>query len=211
MGHFPAEKDRYVLYVNYCCPWAHRTIIVRALKGLEDIIQLVEVDARDVTHRWFFSGRTGPARDPIYGVRWMKELYLKADPQYNGRITVPLLWDKKHETIVNNESSEIIKMFFDGFDQFLPPERREANKGPAAFIPQHLRSEIDTLNAWVYDNVNNGVYKAGFASSQAAYNEHAIRLFQALDRLEDHLSEPGHQPYLFGAYITEADIRLYPT
>lgn len=102
-------------------------------------------------------------------------------------------------------------MFFDGFDQFLPPERREANKGPAAFIPQHLRSEIDTLNAWVYDNVNNGVYKAGFASSQAAYNEHVIRLFQALDRLEDHLSEPGHQPYLFGAYITEADIRLYTT
>jgi len=93
--HFPAEKDRYVLYVNSCCPWAHRTIIVYALKGLADVVQLVEVDARDPTHGWYFSGQRGPARDPIYGVRWMKELYLKADPSYNGRITVPMLWDKK--------------------------------------------------------------------------------------------------------------------
>ncbi|KAF2680202.1 glutathione S-transferase [Lentithecium fluviatile CBS 122367] len=209
--HFPADKDRYVLYVNYCCPWAHRTIIVHGLKGLEDIVQLVEVDAKDATYGWYFSGRRGPSRDPIYGVRWIKELYLKADPQYTGRVTVPLLWDKKTATIVNNESSEIIRMFFDGFDQFLSPERREANKGVAAFVPPHLRTEIDTLNAWVYDAVNNGVYKAGFASSQAAYNEHVTRLFQALDRLEYHLSQPGHYPYLFGSYITEADIRLYTT
>lgn len=94
--YFPAEKDRYVLYVNFCCPWAHRAIIVHALKGLEDIVQLVEVDARDPTHGWYFSGLRGPSRDPIYGVRWMKELYLKADPHYNGRITVPMLWDKKN-------------------------------------------------------------------------------------------------------------------
>jgi putative glutathione S-transferase len=93
---FPSEKGRYVLYVNYCCPWAHRTIIIHALKGLEDVVQLVEVDARDPTHGWWFSGRRGPARDPVYGVKYMKELYLKADPQYNGRITVPLLWDTKH-------------------------------------------------------------------------------------------------------------------
>jgi putative glutathione S-transferase len=209
--HFPAEKDRYVLYVNYCCPWCHRAIIVHGLKGLSDIVQLVEVDARDPTHGWYFSGRRGPSRDPIYGVRWMKELYLRADPQYTGRVTVPLLWDKKTASIVNSESSEIIRMFFDGFDQFLPPERREANKGVAAFIPPHIRAEIDTLNAWVYDAINNGVYKAGFATSQAAYNEHVTRLFQALDRLEHHLTQHDHHPYLFGAYITEADIRLYTT
>ncbi|KAF2637872.1 hypothetical protein P280DRAFT_432921 [Massarina eburnea CBS 473.64] len=209
--HFPAEKDRYVLYVNYCCPWAHRTIIAHGMKGLQGIVQMVEVDSRDPTHGWYFGGKRGPAADPIYGVRWAKELYLKADPKYNGRITVPLLFDKKQGTIVNNESSEIIRMFFDSFDHFLPPERREANKGPAAFVPNHLRGEIDSLNAWVYDSVNNGVYKTGFASSQATYNQHVTRLFQAMDRLEYHLSQPGHHPYLFGAYITEADIRLYTT
>ena len=208
---FPAEQDRYVLYVNYCCPWAHRTIIVHGLKGLEGIVQLVEVDAKDPTHGWYFSGRTGPSRDPIYGVRWIKELYLKADPQYAGRVTVPLLWDKKTATIVSNESSEIIRMLLEGFDRYLPDERREANKGVTAYIPQHLRTEIDTLNAWVYDAVNNGVYKAGFARSQASYNEHVTRLFQALDRLEYHLSQHGHHPYLFGPHITEADIRLYTT
>jgi putative glutathione S-transferase len=114
-------------------------------------------------------------------------------------------------TIVNNESSEIIRMFFDSFDHFLPPERREVNKGATAFIPNHLRNQIDTLNAWVYNNVNNGVYKAGFASTQKAYNDYVTRLFESLDRLEQHLSQPGHHPYLFGAYITEADIRLYST
>jgi putative glutathione S-transferase len=208
---FPSEQNRYVLYVNYCCPWAHRTIIVHGLKGLDGIVQLVEVDAKDPTHGWYFAGRTGPSRDPIYGVRWIKELYLKADPQYSGRVTVPLLWDKKTATIVNNESSEIIRMFFTGFDQFLPTETREDYKGVAAFIPQHLRPEIDKFNAWVHDAVNNGVYKVGFASSQAAYNEHVTRLFQALDRLEYHLSQQGHYPYLFGSYITEPDIRLYTT
>ncbi|KAF2798376.1 hypothetical protein K505DRAFT_267737 [Melanomma pulvis-pyrius CBS 109.77] len=209
--HFPPEKGRYVLYVNYCCPWAHRTILVHGLKGLEDIVQLVEVDARDSTHGWWFSGKRGPDRDPVYGVKYVKELYLKADPQYNGRITVPLLWDKKHETIVNNESSEIIRIFFEGFDDFLPVDKREISKGAAAFVPTQLRTQIDTLNSWVYDNVNNGVYKAGFASSQAAYDEHVTKLFEALDRLEYHLSEASHYPYLFGEHITEADIRLYTT
>ncbi|KAF2714823.1 glutathione S-transferase [Pleomassaria siparia CBS 279.74] len=209
--HFPAESGRYVLYVNYSCPWAHRTILAHGLKGLEDIVQLVEVDAKDPAHGWWFSGKKGPDRDPVYGVKYVKELYLKADPQYNGRITVPLLWDKKHETIVNNESSEILRMFIENFDDFLPPNRREANKGPAALIPQRLRSDIDTLNAWVYENINNGVYKTGFASSQVAYDEHVTKLFDALDRVEDHLSEPSHRPYLFGDYITEADIRLYTT
>ncbi|KAF2181697.1 glutathione S-transferase [Zopfia rhizophila CBS 207.26] len=208
---FPAERNRYVLYVNYCCPWAHRTVIVHALKGLEDVIQLVEVDARDSSRGWWFSGQRGPAQDPLYGGKYMRELYLKADPQYNGRITVPLLWDKKHETIVNNESSEIIRIFFEAFDEFLPPEKREVNKGDAAFIPKHLTNEIDELNAWVYDTVNNGVYKTGFASTQSAYDEHVAKLFESLDRLEYHLQESQHYPYLFGDHITEADIRLYTT
>ncbi|KAF2128499.1 hypothetical protein P153DRAFT_367625 [Dothidotthia symphoricarpi CBS 119687] len=208
---FPAEKGRYVLYVNYVCPWAHHTIIVRALKGLGEIIQLVEVDARDPTHGWYFSGHTGPERDPIYGVRWLRELYLKADPQYTGRVSVPLLWDKKHGTVVNNESGDIMRILSVAFDHLLPPEKREANKGAAALVPQQLRPEIDILNRWVYDTVNNGVYKVGFATSQSAYNEHVTRLFQSLDRLEYHLSQPGHSPYLFGDHITEADIRVYTT
>ncbi|KAH7355556.1 glutathione S-transferase [Pyrenochaeta sp. MPI-SDFR-AT-0127] len=208
---FAAEKGRYLLYVNYVCPWAHRAIIVHALKGLEEIVQLVEVDAKDPTHGWYFSGLRGPEQDPIYGVRWLKELYHKANPYYTGRITIPLLWDKQHNTVVNNESADIIRILFEAFDHLLPLNLREATKGAAAFVPQHLRTEIDLLNAWVYDTVNNGVYKVGFATSQAAYNEHLARLFQSLDRLEDHLSQPGHYPYIFGQYITEADIRLYTT
>lgn len=113
--------------------------------------------------------------------------------------------------MVNNESADIIRILFEAFDHLLPPNLREANKGAAAFIPQQLRSEIDTLNAWVYDTVNNGVYKVGFATSQGAYNEHVSKLFQSLDRLEKHLSQPGHYPYLFGQYLTEADIRLFTT
>lgn len=224
---FPAEKGRYILYFNYVCPWAHRAVIIRMLKGLEDVIQLVEVDARDPTHGWYFSGRTGPERDPVHGVKWLKELYLKADPQFSGRITIPILWDKQQgeitivtiaqciltctETIVSTESADILRMLLDAFDEFIPPAQREVNKGEAAYIPPHLRTEIDTLNSWVYDTVNNGVYKVGFAKSQTAYTEHVKRLFESLDRLEDHLAQNEHFPYLFGAHITEADIRLFTT
>ncbi|UPX12526.1 Glutathionyl-hydroquinone reductase [Ascochyta rabiei] len=208
---FPAEKDRYVLYVNMVCPWAHRAVIVRALKGLEGIIQIVEVDARDTIHGWYFSGQRGPECDPTYGFRWLKELYLKADPSYTGRVTIPMLWDRQRGTIVNNESGDIMRILINAFDKLLPSEMREANKGPAALVPEHLQSEIDELNSWVYNTVNNGVYKIGFATSQAMYDEHIHKLFQSLDRLEDHLSEAKHQPYLFGKYITEADIRLYTT
>ncbi|KAF3042161.1 hypothetical protein E8E12_007831 [Didymella heteroderae] len=209
--HFPAEKDRYILYVNAVCPWAHRAVIVRALKGLEDIIDIVEVDARDSVHGWYFSGQRGPSCDPRYGIRWLKELYLRADPGYTGRITIPVLWDKQRETIANNESADIIRILTNSFDHLLPLEKREVNKGAAAFVPTHLEKEINELNSWVFDTVNNGVYKIGFATSQAAYNEHITKLFQSLDRLEAHLSDPGHYPYLFGQHITEADIRLYTT
>ncbi|EOA89230.1 uncharacterized protein SETTUDRAFT_159634 [Exserohilum turcica Et28A] len=202
----PAEKGRYVLYINYVCPWAHRVILVRALKRLEDAIELVER-----IHGWYFSGRSGPAKDPVYGARFLKELYLRADPYYKGRVTVPLLWDKHHGTTVNNESAAITRMLFEAFDALLPPDHREANKGIAAFRPAHIAAEMDALNAWVYDTVNNGVYKVGFATSLQAYREHVNQLFQSLDRLEDHLSQPKHSPYLFGQYITESDIYLFTT
>ena len=141
----------------------------------------------------------------------MQDLYKKADPGYEGRFTVPVLWDKKMETIVNNESSEIIRIFYSAFDSLLPEHLREDQKAGGGFYPEHLRQEIDEMNDWVYNTVNNGVYKTGFASTQDAYEANLYPLFESLDRLEKHLGDPGHHPYLFGKYITEADIRLYTT
>lgn len=126
-------------------------------------------------------------------------------------MTVPTLWDKKQNTVVNNESSEIIRMFYTAFDDLLPEPLRETTKGPAGLFPEHLRADIEEQNAWVYDNINNGTYKCGFATSQKAYNASIYPLFQSLDRIEQHLADPAHQPYLFGEHITEADIRLFPT
>jgi putative glutathione S-transferase len=209
-AEFPAEANRYVLYINLGCPWAHRTNIVRSLKGLEDIIQLVKVGHGLGPILWEFNGTDGSdEKEPLYGFNYLKDLYLKVDPEYEGRYTVPLLWDKKTEKIVSNESSEIIRMFYTEFDDLLPAELRE--DGPHGLYPEHLRGEIDAMNEWVYHQINNGVYKSGFATSQEAYDANVYTLFEGLDRVEKHLGEPGHQPYLFGDHITEADIRLYTT
>ena len=150
---FPAEKNRYALYVNYGCPWAHRTILVRGLKNMDDsIIQLIVTSFELTDEGWLFNGEAGSMeKDPLYGFHCLKQLYLKADPQYEGKYTVPTLWDKKNETIVNNESSEIIRMLYSEFDEFLPEGYREVNRPGGGFLPEHLKPEIDAMNEWVYN------------------------------------------------------------
>jgi glutathionyl-hydroquinone reductase len=264
-AEFPAEKDRYVLYLNFGCPWAHRTNIVRSLKGLEDILELVVMGVRLTEEGWcvfffvcsiywkigwwlwcwlcgpanrIFDGENGSMpKDPLYGFTkvgatfllivcskscyfvfleifksWylfiqFRDLYFKADPNYQGRFTVPVIWDKKKETIVNNESSEIIRMLYSSFDALIPEHLRETAK---PLLPDQYKAEIDEMNEWVYDTVNNGVYKIGFASTQEAYEANIYPLFKSLDRLEKRLADRGTK-FLFGDHITEADIRLYTT
>ncbi|KAI9816358.1 MAG: hypothetical protein M1832_005115 [Thelocarpon impressellum] len=210
-AEFPAEAGRYVLYINYGCPWAHRTNIVLHLKGLEKIIQKVVLYHELTPEGWIFNGLDGTdSKDPLYGFTRIRDLYHKADPAYDKRCTVPVLWDRVRETIVNNESAEIIRMFYSAFDGLVPEERRTASLPGGGYLPPALRAEIEAMNGWVYDDVNNGVYRTGFASTQATYEERVLPLFAALDRLEAHLGE-ARGPYLFGAHVSEADIRLYPT
>lgn len=186
-------------------------MIVRALKRLEDVIDLYILSASD--NGWVFDGQNGSLpEDPVYGVTYLRELYLKVNPDFDGRITVPVLWDKKTGTIVNNESSEIIRMLYAEFDAFVPEQHREATKEKlgGGLYPAPLRKEIDELNDWVYNTVNNGVYKCGFAGKQESYDENVYPLFASLDRLEAILAGHG-KPFLFGDHLTEADVRLYTT
>jgi putative glutathione S-transferase len=205
-GKFEAEKDRYHLYVSYACPWATRTLILRKLKGLEDIIPVTVVSPHMGKDGWPFGNIDqfpGAEADPLYNSSHVKDLYLKVEPNYAGRFTVPVLWDKKTQTIVNNESSEIIRMFNSEFNDILPAE-----KAALDYYPEKHRAEIDSLNEWVYDTVNNGVYRAGFASTQEAYKAAVVPLFNSLDRLETILTG---KDYLIGNSLTEADIRLWVT
>ena len=199
-GGFRAEAGRYHLYVSYACPWAHRTLIMRALKGLTDHIGVSVVHWHMGTEGWTFEPGEGVVADPLFGVERLYELYLVADPAFTGRVTVPVLWDRQRDTIVNNESAEIIRMLSSAFDGI----------GAAAgdYYPEPLRAEIDAINERVYDTVNNGVYKCGFATSQQAYDEAVHPLFETLDWLEGLL---GERRYLAGDMFTEADIRLFTT
>ncbi len=197
---FKAEPGRYHLYVSYACPWAHRTLVFRVLKKLEGIISLSVVHHYMGKDGWTFRQEDGATGDTLYGLDFLHQIYTRADPAYSGRVTVPVLWDKKGGTIVNNESSEIIRMLNSAFDEW----------GDASldFYPEPLRGEIDAVNALVYPAINNGVYRAGFATTQKAYEEAFAELFSALDMLEDRLSR---QRYLAGARLTEADWRLFTT
>ena len=199
-GGFEAESDRYHLYVSYACPWAHRTLIFRKLKGLEEHISLSVVHYRMLENGWEFHAEEGATDDHLFGSDTLWQVYTHADPNYSGRVTVPVLWDKKRGTIVNNESSEIIRMFNSAFDGI--------TGNGLDFYPEDLRTDIDALNARVYDAVNNGVYKCGFATTQEAYEENFAKLFAMLDELEARLK--GKQ-YLFGDRMTEADVRLFTT
>ena len=199
---FKAEAGRYHLYVSFACPWAHRTLITRALKGLEDAISVNVVDWFLPKGGWTLSASSeGATHDTVNSFATMREVYAHANPHYEGSITVPVLWDRKHNTIVNNESSEIIRFLnreFQDFAQF-----PELNIRPA-----HLEEAIDEINEWIYSDINDGVYKAGFARSQEAYDDAVHKLFSALEEVEHRL---GKSRYLLGSELTEADIRLFPT
>ena len=202
-GGFAAEAGRYHLYVSLACPWAHRTLILRKLKGLEDVISVSVTLPLLGKKGWEFGtepGAPGATLDSVNGKSTLAEIYLIADPHYSGRVSVPVLWDKKQNTIVSNESSEIIRMLNAAFDAFTAVR--------SDYYPPALRGEIDRINAIVYDTVNNGVYRAGFATTQAAYEQAAYALFATLDQLEERLSR---QRYLVGRQITEADWRLFTT
>ena len=199
-GGFPAEAGRYHLYVSLACPWAHRTLIFRKLKKLEGIISVSVVDPLLGDHGWVFGTGPGVTLDTVNGKRTLAEIYLLTNPNYSGRVTVPVLWDKERHLIVNNESAEIIRMFNSAFEAFTDEH--------TDYYPAALRPEIDRINQLVYETVNNGVYRAGFATTQPAYEEAARAVFATLDQLEERLSR---QRYLAGSRMTEADWRLFTT
>jgi putative glutathione S-transferase len=199
-GGFAAERGRYHLYVSLACPWAHRTLIFRSLKHLEDVVSVSNAEPLYGKTGWEFGAARAGTADTANGKATLAEIYLLADPHYTGRVSVPTLWDKKRRTIVNNESSEIIRMLNSAFDAFTNVR--------TDYYPAELRAEIDRVNDIVYPNVNNGVYRAGFATSQEAYEEAARGIFVVFDQIEERLSR---QRYLVGSQITEADWRLFTT
>jgi putative glutathione S-transferase len=199
-GGFKAEKGRYHLYVSLACPWAHRALIYRQLKGLEEFISVSVVNAFMGDEGWTFEPGEGVIADTLNDKARLHEIYTLAQPDYTGRVTVPVLWDKHQNTIVSNESAEIIRMLNSAFD--------DLGARPGNYYPVDKREQIDELNEWIYQAINNGVYKAGFATTAVAYEEAVIALFLALDQLEEILSK---QRYLTGGQITEADWRLFTT
>ncbi|WP_085307072.1 glutathione S-transferase family protein [Planktotalea arctica] len=200
-GGFAAQSGRYHLYVSYACPWAHRTLIFRALKGLTEHITISAVHPDMLSQGWTFqTDAHGASGDTLYGLPFARDIYTKADPLISGRVTVPILWDKQRETIVSNESSEIIRMFNSAFEGI--------TGNTDDYWPEEMRADIEEVNARIYDTINNGVYKAGFATTQAAYDAAITPLFYSLDWLEERL---GEKRYLMGDRLSEADWRLFTT
>ncbi|MFV8116177.1 glutathione S-transferase family protein [Streptococcus pluranimalium] len=197
---FKAESGRYHLYISLACPWASRTLMMRKLKDLEDHISLSVVNPYMLENGWTFEEYDGVIPDPLFESQYLYQLYLQADPNYSGRITVPVLWDKKNQTIVSNESADIIRMFNTAFN--------DITGNTDDYYPESLQEAIDDINAIVYDNVNNGVYKTGFATEQSVYEKELNSLFAELNRLEELLAS---QEWLVGNQMTEADIRLFTT
>lgn len=199
-SRFKPESNRYHLYVSLACPWAHRTLIFRKLKGLEEHISVSVVSPDMLTNGWEFGGYDGATQDHLFGFKYMHQVYTKDTPDITSRVTVPVLWDKKTNNIVNNESSEIIRILNSAFN--------ELTKNTDDYYPMALKSEIDSINDFVYPKINNGVYKSGFATTQEAYEEAVTELFAALDVIEQRLTK---QRYLVGNTMTEADWRLFTT
>ena len=199
-GGYRAEPGRYHLYVSWACPWAHRTLIFRALKGLEEMIPISVVHWYISEDGWTFKDAPGVIPDTVNGTELLRDVYVAADPAFTGRVTVPVLWDKQTGKIVSNESADIIRMFNSAFDT--------VGAKPGDYYPQGWREEIDALNTRIYETVNNGVYRAGFATSQTAYDAAVVPLFETLDWLEERLAT---RRYLTGARLTEADVRLVTT
>ncbi|MFC4350600.1 glutathione S-transferase family protein [Fodinicurvata halophila] len=199
-GGFKAEPERYHLYVSLACPWAHRVLIFRKLKKLEELLPVSIVHWYMGENGWEFREEDGATGDPLFGYDYLHQLYTRAKPDYTGRVTVPTLWDKQKGTIVSNESAEIIRMLNTAFDTYTDVDHD--------FYPPELREEIDAVNARVYDTVNNGVYKSGFATTQQAYEEAVVPLFESLDWLEERLSR---NRYIVGDHLSEADWRLFTT
>jgi putative glutathione S-transferase len=199
-ARFPAAAGRYHLYVSLACPWAHRTIVMRALKGLEAAVGMTVVDPIRDERGWAFRAGRGFTPDPVNGFHYLSEAYLRSDPGFRGRYTVPVLWDRETERIVSNSDDDILRMLETEFEAFAG-DRTD-------YYPAEQRAEIDELNAWIFETVNDGVYRAGFATAQAAYERAAYALFEALDELEARLAS---RRYLFGARPLETDWRLFPT
>jgi putative glutathione S-transferase len=199
-GGFKAEPNRYHLYISYACPWASRAMIMRSLKGLEDIISVSVVNPLMAEHGWTFAEAEGVVPDPVMDADYLHEIYTKAEPEYSGRVTVPVLWDLKQDTIVNNESADIMRMFNSAFEGL--------GSSDYDYAPAELLDAIDEVNAEIYDTVNNGVYKTGFATKQEVYEEEVTTLFDELDKIDDHLET---NEFLVGDQITEADWRLFTT
>ncbi|GAA4650424.1 glutathione S-transferase family protein [Kistimonas scapharcae] len=199
-GGFKAESDRYHLYVSLACPWAHRTLIFRKLKELEPHISVSIVSPDMLEKGWSFKTEEGSTGDTLQGFDYLHQVYTANKPDYTGRVTVPVLWDKQQGRIVSNESAEIIRMFNSAFNGL--------TGNTDDYYPENLATEIDSVNEWIYDSINNGVYRSGFATTQSAYEEAYNEIFKSLDQLEDRLSQ---QRYLMGETLTEADWRLFTT